>query len=99
LPGFERDLIEFWEFGFWRKFQRRGTHVNTPELGSRGGDFCLGGILRFYAELRRELFRGNLNWCFFEVVGGDPRGDGEEGGHYVCFLVHLGEFLCRIGLV
>jgi hypothetical protein len=24
--------------------QRRGVHVNTPDLGSRVGVFCIGGI-------------------------------------------------------
>jgi hypothetical protein len=85
--------------GFWRKFQRRGVHVNTPKKGSRGDAFCLGGIIGFYAELRREFGWRNLNWCFFEVVGVSPRRGGEEGDLFVCFLVRLGEFLCRIGLV
>jgi hypothetical protein len=41
-------MREFWEFGrswadfldwnFWEAVQRRGTHVNTPEIGSRGGE-------------------------------------------------------------
>jgi hypothetical protein len=34
-------LAEFWkdlsDCEFWRKFQRRGTHVNTPKIGSRDG--------------------------------------------------------------
>jgi hypothetical protein len=29
---------------FWRNFWRRGVHVNTLEIGSRGGEKCLGGI-------------------------------------------------------
>jgi hypothetical protein len=26
---------DFWGFGFWRKIQRRGAHVNPPKIGSR----------------------------------------------------------------
>jgi hypothetical protein len=29
---------------FWRNFWRRGAHVNIPEIGSRGGETCFGGI-------------------------------------------------------
>jgi hypothetical protein len=29
---------------FWRNFWRRGTHVNTPKIGSRGAEKCSGGI-------------------------------------------------------
>jgi hypothetical protein len=29
---------------FWRKLQRRGTHVNTLKIGSRGAEKCIGGI-------------------------------------------------------
>jgi hypothetical protein len=44
---------------FWGQVQRRGTHVNTPKIGSRDGEKCFGGIQRFYAELRREFIWGN----------------------------------------
>jgi hypothetical protein len=64
--------------------QRRGTHVSTPEIGSRVGLFCFGGILGFYAELRRKLEWGNLRLGFFEVLGVSPRGFTEEGGTFVC---------------
>jgi hypothetical protein len=50
--------IEFWELEFWGKLQRRGVHVNIPEIGSRGGQKCFWGNLGFYAELRRELVVG-----------------------------------------
>jgi hypothetical protein len=49
------------DFGFWGNRQRRGTHVSTPERGSRDGVFCTGGILKFHAVLRREMEWGNLN--------------------------------------
>jgi hypothetical protein len=29
---------------FWRNFWRRGTHVNTLKIGSRGEEKCIGGI-------------------------------------------------------
>jgi hypothetical protein len=50
---------DFWSIGFLEEFQRRGAHVNVPEIGSRVGVYCIGGILGFYAELRREFNRGN----------------------------------------
>jgi hypothetical protein len=31
--------------GFEKRVQRRGTHVNTPEIGSRGAGFLFGGNL------------------------------------------------------
>jgi hypothetical protein len=48
-----------------------------------------GGILRFYAELRRETFWGNFKLEFFGVLLVSPRRAGEEGGTLVGFL---GEF-------
>jgi hypothetical protein len=48
LVGVGRD---FWAWIFGGQVQRRGTHVNTPKIGSRVGVFCFGGIYRFYAEL------------------------------------------------
>jgi hypothetical protein len=44
---------------FWDLVQRRGGGVSTPEIGSRDGEYCLGEILGFCAELRRELIWGN----------------------------------------
>jgi hypothetical protein len=46
---------EFWELEFEGSVQRRGARVNTPKIGSRDGRNCLGGIMGFYADLRREL--------------------------------------------
>jgi hypothetical protein len=83
-------LKEFWEFGFWGKVQRRGVHVNTPKRGSRGEEICFGGIWGFYAELRREFNRGNLNLDFFGVLAVVPREVIEEGGQVVFICVHLG---------
>jgi hypothetical protein len=87
--GLNGDWKSFWEIGIWGRVQRRGARVNTPKIGSRDGGNCFGGIQRFHADLRRDLFRGNLKWDFFEVVGGNPRGVTEEGGTTWCFL---GEF-------
>jgi hypothetical protein len=75
---------------FERRVQRRGGRVNTLKIGSRVGGICFGGILAFYAELRREYNWGNLDWGFFGVVGGNPREVVEEGG----LCVRLGEFKC-----
>jgi hypothetical protein len=57
--------IDFGGLDFWRKFQRRGAHVNTPELGSRGEESCFGGILRIRADLRRDFVGGDFNLGFF----------------------------------
>jgi hypothetical protein len=43
----------------------------------------------------RKLFRGNLNWDFFEVVGGNPRGVTEEGGPLGAFWGNFGELSCK----
>jgi hypothetical protein len=61
-----------WEIGVWLRIgmifgdleflgelQRRGAHVNSPEIGSRGGVFCCWGNLGFCADLRRECVRVN----------------------------------------
>jgi hypothetical protein len=72
--------------GFWRNVRRRGVHVNILKIGSRGGGFVFGGIQRFYAELRREIFWRNLNWVIFEGLLGVPRRVTEEGGQLVCIL-------------
>jgi hypothetical protein len=45
---------------FEEEVQRRGVHVNPPKIGSRAGELCFGGILRFYADLRRECIWGNF---------------------------------------
>jgi hypothetical protein len=63
----------FGEFVIWGKVQRRGVDVSPPEIGSRDGVLCIGGISKIYAELRRELGRGNLRWGFFGGLGGFPR--------------------------
>jgi hypothetical protein len=82
----------FWP-DFSRSVQRRGAHVNTPKTGSRVGEIYFGGILRFHADLRRELFRGNLKIDFFEVLVGVPRRSIEEGGPTCAFW---GNLLCVI---
>jgi hypothetical protein len=79
--------------GFRETVQRRGAHVFPPEIGSRVGLNVFGGIWDFYAELRRELFWGNLKWEFFWGLGGFPRGPIEEGGPLCVHLVCFGEFI------
>jgi hypothetical protein len=81
LTGIERVLDDFWRFGFLGRVQRRGVHVNTLKIGSRGEENLFGGILDFYADLRRELFRRNLKMVFFEVLFGSPRGLVRRGGY------------------
>jgi hypothetical protein len=54
LKDFDRGWNEFLVGIFGRAVQRRGVHVNTLEIGSRDGEISFGGILGFYAELRRE---------------------------------------------
>jgi hypothetical protein len=68
--------------------------VRIPKIGSRAGLCCFGGIWGVYADLRRELFEGNLDLDFFWVLLGVPRGGGKEGGTYWCFWRNL---LDRIG--
>jgi hypothetical protein len=70
---------------FERPVQRRGARVNTPKTGSRVGEFCFGGILGFYAELRREIIWGKLNSLFFGVLFEVPRRPVEEGGTMCAF--------------
>jgi hypothetical protein len=72
--------------------------VNTPEIGSRDGVLCFGGILRFCADFRRESFWGNLSLMVFGFMGGVPRRYVEEGGQLVCFLGELGAFWGNLGL-
>jgi hypothetical protein len=76
--------------------QRRGTHVSPLKIGSRDGQKCFGGILAFYAELRRDLDWGNLNLGFFEDLFGGPRGTCEEGGTLCTFW---GNVLCWWGVL
>jgi hypothetical protein len=68
-----------WEF--WDLVQRRGGRVSPLKIGSRDGEMCFGGICWIYADLRREFIWGNLVLVFFEIMGDDPRGGWEEGGH------------------
>jgi hypothetical protein len=96
--GLDGDWKGFWEIGIWGRVQRRGAHVNTPEKGSRDGGNCFGGIQRFHADLRREMFWGNFNLVFLMGLGVVPRGGVEEGGTTCAFwgnLCHLKEF-CRL---
>jgi hypothetical protein len=79
-------LKEFEGLVFWGKVRRRGVHVSTLKIGSRVGLKCIGGILGFYADLRRELGWGNFKLDFFEGLGGFPRETIEEGGQTVCIL-------------
>jgi hypothetical protein len=85
-------LNQFWFGNFWRNFWRRGVHVNTPKIGSRGEEKCLGEFWGVYAVLRREFNWGNFNLDFFESFLVCPRRDTEEGGHLVLLQVFLGEF-------
>jgi hypothetical protein len=59
--------------------QRRGVDVNVPEIGSRGGIYCFGGIWGFYAVLRREFFGGNLKLVILEFLGGGLTWVGRRG--------------------
>jgi hypothetical protein len=85
---------------FWGNFWRRGTHVNTPKIGSRGEGKCLGEFLEFHADLRRKCFWGNLNLTLFWGLGVGPRVSIEEGGQLVFFCafegVFLGELPCHV---
>jgi hypothetical protein len=42
--GFWPRMDRIFGLEFWDVVQRRGTHVNTPELGSRDGEIVFGGI-------------------------------------------------------
>jgi hypothetical protein len=90
-------LSESWKvFGigiFESRVQRRGGRVSTLKIGSRDGFFCFGGILGFYADLRRDFIWGNFNLAFFGGLVEDPREFIEEGGQYVCQFMCLGEFI------
>jgi hypothetical protein len=44
----------------WGNLSRRGTHVNSPKIGSRGTVFIHWRNVGFYADLRRELVKGTL---------------------------------------
>jgi hypothetical protein len=70
----------FWVEILGRPVQRRGVHVNVPEIGSRDGGLSFGGILDIYAELRRDFNWRNLKVGFFGFwwgfhVEGLRRGD------------------------
>jgi hypothetical protein len=71
--------------GFFGAGQRRGVHVNAPEIGSRDGDLCIGGIWGSHADLRREFNWRNLVLVIFEVLTGVPRGYIEEGDQWCMF--------------
>jgi hypothetical protein len=94
LRGLDGSWIEFLEIWVLGRVQRRGVHVNIPEIGSRVGIKCSGGISGFCAELRRECFWRNWNLVIFEVLVESPRREGEEGGHLCVPFVCLGEFKC-----
>jgi hypothetical protein len=94
MGEFGLNCIEFGNFGFWRKSQRRGTHVSTLEIGSRGANKCFGGIYGFYADLRREIDWRNLKLEFFGVLLVGPRKLTEEGGQLVLLFCKFGEFNC-----
>jgi hypothetical protein len=74
--------------------------VSPPKIGSRVGEICFGGILDFYADLRRKTFWGNLKWEFLGVLLVSPRGTSEEGGPRSAFWGNvLGWWgLCEISL-
>jgi hypothetical protein len=69
--------------------------VRIPKIGSRAGLCCFGGIWGIYADLRRELFEGNLDLDFFWVFFGVPRGGLRRGGTIGVFggicWIELGE--------
>jgi hypothetical protein len=70
--------------------QRRGTHVNSPEIGSRGDAFCIGGIYEIHADLRREFFWGNFIWVIFWVLFVEPRGVVRRGDQQCDFWGNYG---------
>jgi hypothetical protein len=84
---------------FWRNFWRRGAHVNTLKIGSRGVKNCLGEILGVYADLRRDFKWGNLKLEFFGVLVEVPRETIEEGGQLWFLVCVLGEFKCYAPLL
>jgi hypothetical protein len=87
----DEDWNDFGDWFFWDRVQRRGADVNTPKNGSRDGQMCFGGISEIHADLRRELFRGNLKLVFFWGLFGFPRGGTEEGGPMVCNWGNFGQ--------
>jgi hypothetical protein len=80
----------FWNF--WGNFWRRGAHVNTPKIGSRGEENCLGEFWGVYAVLRREFVEGELRLRVFRVLVGVPREVTEEGGQLVLLFCAIGGF-------
>jgi hypothetical protein len=87
----------FWKF--WGNFWRRGAHVNTPKIGSRGEENCLGEFGGVYAVLRREFVEGELRLRVFRVLVGGPREVGEEGGQLVLLFCAIGGFCWGNSLV
>jgi hypothetical protein len=71
--------IEFGNFGFGGIGRRRGAHVNPLKIGSRDGQNCFWGNVRFCAELRRNWGWEMLGWlgmvgvlvgCYVDLWGG-----------------------------
>jgi hypothetical protein len=79
----------FGGLGFGAEIQRRGGRVSPLEIGSRADVLFFGGILGFYAELRRECFFWGLRFCVFGGCGREITWINEEGGPIVR---GLGEF-------
>jgi hypothetical protein len=96
-------LDEDWKvFGIWEFLgvgQRRGADVSLLKIGSRGELFCFGGILGFYADLRREFGWRNLDLMVFWFLGVCPRRSTEEGRHLCYSSVLWEEFLTSFGWV
>jgi hypothetical protein len=88
-------VLRVWIFG--GIIQRRGTHVSTPELGSRGDVFVFGGILGSYADLRREYVWGNWILIGFWGFGRGITWGCEEGGQYVTPM-HLKLCCVKLGV-
>jgi hypothetical protein len=60
--------------------------VSVPEIGSRDGLFCLGGIWGCHADLRREWFGGISIYSFFgfwAVVHVELLRRGDTYAHFV----------------
>jgi hypothetical protein len=84
-------LDEIWkvfeDLCVWRKLQRRGTHVNVPEIGSRGEEKCFGGISGIYAVLRREFGWGNLDLVNLGFLSGGLTWGWRRGDHLCAIWV------------
>jgi hypothetical protein len=96
--GFVRGFNWIFGWDFRNEVQRRGVHVNIPEIGSRDGGICFGGILWFYAVLRRECFGRNLDLGFFWFLFEYLRDSLEEGDHLSVFWVNLIVMCGRVDL-